>query len=82
MSESETRDKLRGWILQRSKKKITASDLDDETPIVDSGLLSSLDIAEFVLFIESLRGDEVDVDDLEPEVFANINSVYEAFFAA
>lgn len=49
-------------------------------PILDEGLLTSLDIVEFILFIESLRDAEVDVEAIEPDVFTNIDSLIEAFF--
>ena len=80
MSESEIRERLRGWILERSGA--TGERLaSDDLPILEEGLLSSLDIVEFILFIESLRGEEVDIEAIEPEVFTNINTLYKAFFA-
>jgi acyl carrier protein len=81
VSEAEIKAKLREWILKRSKKQLRAEELTDETPVVESGLLSSLDIVEFVLYMESLRGAEIDADDLEPAVFANTNTMYATFFA-
>lgn len=81
MSESEVRDQLRGWILRRSQSKAKA-ELKDDTPILESGLLSSLDVVELILFIESLKGEEVNVDDIEPEVLTNIDTIYEGFFGA
>ena len=81
MSEAEIKTKLREWILKRSKKPLRQDELTDETPVVESGLLSSLDIVEFVLYMESLRGTEIDADDLEPAVFTNTNTMYATFFA-
>lgn len=81
MGESEVKGKLRDWIINRSKEPQAAKALTDDTPIIDSGILSSLDIVEFVLYIESLRGDEIDLDDLEPEVFTSTNTMYRTFFA-
>ena len=52
----------------------------DATPILESGLLSSLDVVELVLFMENLRGDEVDVDAIEPESLRNVDTLFEAFF--
>lgn len=79
MLESEVREQLRSWILRRSQAKAT-TELKDDTPILESGLLSSLDVVELILFIESLRGSEVDVDDIEPEVLTNVNTIYDGFF--
>lgn len=79
MSEAEIRKSLRGWILERSgapDQRLASDDL----PILEEGLLSSLDIVEFILFIESLRGEEVDIEAIEPEVFTNIDTLYKAFF--
>lgn len=79
MSESEIRKSLRGWILERSGapgERLASDDL----PILEEGLLSSLDIVEFILFIESLRGEEVDIEAIEPEVFTNVDTLYKAFF--
>ncbi len=79
MVEDEIREELRGWILDRAsaaEERLSS----DELPILEEGLLSSLDIVEFILFIESLRGEEVDIESIEPEVFTNINTLYEAFF--
>ncbi len=79
MDEAEVRGQLRSWIVGHAKNP-PGADFSDETPILEEGILSSLDIVEFVLYIESLRGDEVDVDDIDPEVFTNINTLWEAFF--
>lgn len=79
MNESEVREQLRGWVLEHVKEP-PAQGLTDETPILEAGLLSSLQVVEFILFIESVRGDEIDLDSLEPEVLTNLNTVYDAFF--
>ena len=81
MQESEVRAKLRNWIAKHTKAPAKAAAFTDETRILEEGILSSLDIVEFVLFIESLRGEDVDTDDIEPEVFTSINTLYAAFFA-
>lgn len=81
MQESDIRTKLRDWILKHAKTA-PSSAFSDQTQLLEEGILSSLDIVEFVLFIESLRGEDVDVDDIEPEVFTSIDTLYAAFFAA
>ncbi|WP_295640425.1 hypothetical protein [uncultured Methylibium sp.] len=81
MQESDVRTKLRDWILKHAKTA-PSSAFSDQTQLLEEGILSSLDIVEFVLFIESLRGEDVDVDDIEPEVFTSIDTLVAAFFAA
>ena len=80
MSEAEVREKLRAWILARAKSA-PSGPLEDETPILEAGFLSSLDVVELILFIERLSGKEVDVDAIEPEVLTSIDTLYEGFFA-
>ena len=58
---------------------LDSGDLDDQ-PILDDGLLSSLDVVEFILYIEELREEEVDIEAIEPEVFNSIDTLVEAFF--
>jgi acyl carrier protein len=79
-SETEVRSSLRKWIVEHAKKP--ANDLSDETKILEEGIVSSLDIVELVLFIESQRGEEVDTEDIDPEVFTSVNTLYAAFFRA
>jgi acyl carrier protein len=79
--EEHIRTRLRNWIAEHSKLQ-PLDDWNDQTPILDRGLLSSLDVVEFVLFIEELRGEEIASDDIEPEVFSNVDTLWEAFFAA
>ncbi len=79
MTEAEIRDRLRDWILDRSKSP-PGTELTDNTPILESGLLSSLDVVELVVFVENLKGEEVDVDAIEPEVITNIDTLYKGFF--
>lgn len=81
MQESEVRSELRTWILGRAKTA-PGADFSDQTQLLEKGILSSLDIVEFVLFIESLRGEDVDVDDIDPTVFTSIDTLYAAFFKA
>jgi len=79
--EREIRARLRRWILAHARATPGAEDLTDRTPLLDTGLLSSLDIVELVLFIEELREEEVDTDDIEPEVFTSVEPLWAGFFA-
>ena len=80
MDESHLRNSLKAWIRRRAK---LAPDvvLRDDTPILEAGLLTSLDVAQLFLFIESLRGQEVDLSSIEPEVLTNVDTLYAAFLA-
>lgn len=80
MTEQEVKAKLRDWIGKRARKSLSQP-LADDTRVLDEGILSSLDIVEFVLFIESLRGDDIDIESIEPAVFNSVNALHAAFFA-
>ncbi len=80
MDETSIRNSLRRWIVDHSKVPVKG-ELTDDTPILEQGILSSLDIVEFVLYIESLRGDEVDTDAIEPEAFTSVDTLWSGFFA-
>lgn len=81
MQEIDVRGKLRSWIVGHAKSP-PGADFSDQTLLLENGILSSLDIVEFVLYIESLRGTDVDVDDIDPAVFSSIDTLYAAFFKA
>jgi len=80
MDDATVRARLKQWIVDHAKAP--ALDLGDDTPILETGILSSLDIVELVLFIESLRGDEVDPDAIEPETFRTVDAMMKGFFGA
>ena len=81
MDEAEVKGKLRSWIISQSKQQVADHELTDDTPVIESGYLSSLDVVEFVLYIESLLDAEIELEDLEPEVFTSTNTMYATFFA-
>ncbi len=78
MDDVTIRTRLKQWI--RDHSKAPNVELADDTPILDKGILSSLDIVELVLFIESLLGDEVDPDAIEPETFQSVDTMMKGFF--
>lgn len=81
MQDKDVVNLLSEWILDRAGVK-DRSGFTPKTRIIDDGLLTSLDVVELILFIEDLRGEEVDVDALEPESFSNIETLMATFFPA
>jgi acyl carrier protein len=79
MTETETKRALRDWIVDRAKDK--PADMQDDTPVLETGILSSLDVVELILFVEHLLAAEVDVDDLQAESIRDVNAIYSTFFA-
>ena len=78
-SEGDLRQQIWEWISQHSK----AADqvLEYDTPLIESGHLDSAGVLELVFYLEELSGREIDVDDLNPESFADINSISRNFLS-
>ncbi|MEC7522788.1 MAG: hypothetical protein VYE22_23060 [Myxococcota bacterium] len=81
MDEQNIRRQLRDWVLEHAKAPPPGGELTDATPLLETGLISSLDIVELVLFLEELREEEIDPDEIEPEVFTSVDTLWGAFFA-
>lgn len=80
-TEEEIRRSLRDWIAKTSGK-IRAEDLGDQTPIIEQRIISSLQVMDLIFFLEQLSGRPIEVDDLKPGVFRDIDSIYQNFFAS
>ena len=81
-TEESIRSRLRAWIVDRAERKHghRVEHFDDRTPIIAAGLLSSLDVVELILFIEEIRGQEVDESQLEPETVESVDAIYKSLF--
>ncbi len=78
-TESEVRTALRAWVV-KTNGKVTATDVADDTPILERRIVKSLDIMDLILFLEELRGAPIDVEKLQPGVFRNIDAIWKNFF--
>jgi len=78
MTEIEIKRELRTWIVDRAKD--TPEKMEDDTPILETGILSSLDVVELILFVEHLLNEEVDIDDLDATAIRDVNAIFAAFF--
>jgi hypothetical protein len=80
VTEPEVRDALRDWVRARSPG-LPAGEPADGTALIERRYLTSLQVADLLLFIEELRQAPIDPARLRPGVFASIDAVYAAFFA-
>ena len=76
----DTRDALRQWIAGASDKA-TLNDLGDDTPLFRNGILKSIQVSDLILYIEELAGRAVDVEQIKPGVFRDIDTIHRSFFA-
>lgn len=74
----DARTALRQWVLHRNPG-LDPGALSDDTPLIEQRYLTSLQVAELLLFLERFRGEPVDVAALRPGVFRDIDSICAAF---
>lgn len=77
--EDEIRRSLREWIA-KTNGKMQPEDLGDQTPIIEQRIISSLQVMDLIFFLEQLSGRPIEVDDLKPGVFSDIDTIYQNFF--
>jgi acyl carrier protein len=79
-TENEIRQSLREWIV-KTNGKIRIEDLNDDTPIIERRIISSLQLTDLILMLEKLSDNMIDIEMLRPGAFRDINAIYENFFA-
>jgi acyl carrier protein len=77
-SEAEVRQALRDWVVKTSGK-VTPEQVTDATPIIEQRIISSLQIMDLIMFLEQLSGKRIDVAQLKPGVFRDINTIWRNF---
>ena len=73
-SEQEIRDALRSWVLNKAKN-LDDGVLTDTTPLFEDRHLRSLHLPELLLLIERLRSEPIEVDELRPGDFRDIDTL-------
>lgn len=75
-----TLERLRAHIATLSGV-VTPDQIADDTPLIESRILSSLQVVELLLFLEELRGKPVHPKELTPAAFRTVKSIHDAFLA-
>jgi len=78
---TNVRETLREWMAAHSRKAIGDAALTDATPLIEEGILSSVQVPDLILFIEDLRGRPLDIAELKPGSFRSVEAIVAAFFA-
>jgi len=78
MTKERARAELRAWVVETSGK-IRETDLKDDTALLEQRIISSLHVADLVLFVESLRGSPIDVALLDGKSLRDIDAVCATF---
>ncbi len=79
-SESEVRHALRHW-LAKANGSIQPEVITNDLPILEQRVLSSLQIMDFILFLEKLTERSIDTAELDVGVFKNLDTIYAHFFS-
>lgn len=65
---------IRGWL----QENVTGSrDISDDEPLIDNGVLTSLQTVELVMFMEDRFGIMVEDEELNEENFASVRTIAE-----
>jgi acyl carrier protein len=78
-TDPELRADLRAWIVKKSGK-IKLEDLKDDTPLIQGGILKSLQVMELILWLERAAQVTIDVETLKPGTFRSIDAIAAMFF--
>lgn len=76
---ASNRDALRSWIAEHSRRTLSTP-LGDDTPLIEHGILTSVQVMDVILLIERLRKFPVDISELKPGSFRDLNSIMSTFF--
>jgi acyl carrier protein len=69
--------KLRTWIESR---KSLGVEIGEDVDLIGGGILDSLEMINFLLYIEEIRGHEIPESLTRPEHFSSLRAVCQAFF--
>lgn len=72
-------DRLRAWLIG-ANPEVAGMTLQPGTDIIESRILESLQVVEFILFIEAQTGEHILSEDLNPDKLRTLESIYESFF--
>jgi len=75
MSENETREKIRTFILESFLKGGSPDSLKNDVSLERSHIVDSVKTLELIMFIEENFGFSVDNDDAVPENFDTVNAI-------
>lgn len=69
--------KLRDWVSATKQQTI---EIGLDTNLIKEGALDSLEMVNFLLFIEEIRGQEIPEALIQPEFFTSLRVIHDTFF--
>lgn len=80
-TETEYKQELMNWVLKVSTK-VKPEELTSSTPLIETRIISSMQVMELILFLEKLKGSRLNLKNMKPGAFKDIDSIYAAFLKA
>ncbi len=80
-SPDQLKAEIKSWILKKNSK-VAADQLNDDTPILEQRIISSLHVLDLILYLEKLSAKKINMSHLKPGVFQSVNTIYQNFFEA
>lgn len=77
-TETEYKQELLNWVLKVSTK-VKAEELTVTTPLIETRIITSMQVMELILFLEKLKGSRLNMKNMKPGAFTNIETIYNAF---
>lgn len=77
-TETEYKEELLKWVLKVSTK-VRPEELTVSTPLIETRIISSMQVMELILFLEKLKGSRLNMKAMKPGAFTNIESIYNTF---
>ena len=72
-------ESLRAWLI-RANSNVATMPLATDTDIIESRILESLQIVEFILFLEEKSGRAILAEELNFNTLRTLDSIYQSFF--
>jgi acyl carrier protein len=75
--DHSTVEKLRDWIASTKRQEV---EINLDTNLIGEGALDSLEMVNFLLYIEEVRGREIPEALIQPEYFTSLRVIHDTFF--
>jgi len=72
---SEFNAKLKEFIMTEVNPDLNLVKLDDEEPLIESGIIDSLGILKILAFMDETFGVDLSSDQIKPENFKTVSSI-------
>lgn len=72
-----SRGRVRAWILAGGR--VAPHELRDDTPLIETRIVTSLQLVELILYLEELRGRPLDPERLAPGSFRDVDTICRNF---